>query len=84
MVKLTTKIVKSTDLWSKINLCTKSLKKLFVCTVLDEFILVLILEPNSNILIVFQVNYNSYRWHIRTESKTNEKTTILALLSNYL
>jgi hypothetical protein len=25
MVKLTTKIVKSTDLWSKINLCTKSL-----------------------------------------------------------
>jgi hypothetical protein len=25
MVELTTKIVKSTDLWSKINLCTKSL-----------------------------------------------------------
>jgi hypothetical protein len=25
MVKLTTKIVKSTDLWSKINLCKKSL-----------------------------------------------------------
>jgi hypothetical protein len=25
MVKLTTKIVKSTDLWSKINICTKSL-----------------------------------------------------------
>jgi hypothetical protein len=25
MVKLTTKIVKSTDLWSKINLCTRSL-----------------------------------------------------------
>jgi hypothetical protein len=37
MVKLTTKIVKSTDLWSKINLCSKSFHNIYLW--LEKFII---------------------------------------------
>jgi hypothetical protein len=58
MVKLTTKIVTSTDLWSKINLCTKSLilEKAKICWLkvylLDSSIEFLKIAPHICYLII--------------------------------